>query len=157
MKYLLFGTGDAAYPPTSAGAFFKSSPDKDIPDTQLHFTNPDKGPSWSRRDKDHGFTAVFYICRPQSRGHITLKSSDPSDEPLMFPNYLSEEQDMIDTRNALRETRRVFLQKAFDPYRGDQSKPGSDVDVDDDDQLDEWIRNTGETLYHPVGTCKWVR
>ena len=26
--------------------------------------------------------------------------------------------------------------------------------MDDDDQLDEWIRNTGETLYHPVGTCK---
>ena len=156
VKYLLFGTGDAAYPPTSAGAFFKSSPDKDIPDTQLHFTSIQTKDLHGREgvDKDHGFTAVIYICRPQSRGHIVLKSSDPSDEPLMFPNYLSEEQDMIDTRNALRETRRVFLQKAFDPYRGDQTKPGSDVDVDDDDQLDEWIRNTGETLYHPVGTCK---
>ena len=156
VKYLLFGTGDAAYPPTSAGAFFKSSPDKDIPDTQLHFTSIQTKDLHGREgvDKDHGFTAVIYICRPQSRGHIALNSSDPSDEPLMFPNYLSEEQDMIDTRNALRETRRVFLQKAFDPYRGDQSKPGSDVDVDDDDQLDEWIRNTGETLYHPVGTCK---
>ena len=61
---------------------------------------------------------------------------------------------MIDTRNALRETRRVFLQKAFDPYRGDQTKPGKDIDVDDDAQLDDWIRQTGETLYHPVGTCK---
>ena len=156
VKYLLFGTGDAAYPPTSAGAFFKSSPDKDIPDTQLHFTSIQTKDLHGREgvDKDHGFTAVIYICRPQSRGHIALNSSDPSDEPLMFPNYLSEEQDMIDTRNALRETRRVFLQKAFDPYRGNQTKPGSDVDVDDDDQLDEWIRNTGETLYHPVGTCK---
>ena len=152
----MFGTGDAAYPPTSAGAFFKSSPDKDIPDTQLHFTSIQTKDLHGREgvDKDHGFTAVIYICRPQSRGHITLKSSNPSDEPLMFPNYLSEEQDMIDTRNALRETRRVFLQKAFDPYRGDQTKPGSDVDVDNDDELDEWIRNTGETLYHPVGTCK---
>ena len=54
-------------------------------------------------DKDHGFTAVIYICRPQSRGHIELKSSNPNDDPLMFPNYLSEEQDMIDTRNALRK------------------------------------------------------
>ena len=61
---------------------------------------------------------------------------------------------MIDTRNALRETRRVFHQKAFDPFRGEQTKPSAEVDVDDDDQLDEWIRETGETLYHPVGTCK---
>ena len=156
MKYLFFGTGDAAYPPTSAGAFFKSSPDKDIPDTQLHFTSIQTPDLHGREgiDKNHGFTAVIYICRPQSRGHIALKSSNPSDEPLMYPNYLSEEQDMIDTRNALRETRRVFLQKAFDPYRGDQTKPGKDIDVDDDTQLDDWIRQTGETLYHPVGTCK---
>ena len=156
LKYLMLGTGDAAYPPTSAGAFFKSSPDKDIPDTQLHFTSIQTKDLHGREgvDKDHGFTAVIYICRPQSRGHIALKSANPSEEPLMYPNYLSEEQDMIDTRNALRETRRVFLQKAFDPYRGDQTKPGSEVDVDDDDQLDEWIRSTGETLYHPVGTCK---
>jgi len=156
IRYLLFGTGDAAYPPTSAGAFFKSSPDKDIPDTQLHFTAIQTPDLHGRLgiDEKHGFTAVIYICRPQSRGHIALRSSNPSDAPLMYPNYLSEEQDMIDTRNALRETRRVFHQKAFDPYRGEQTKPGKDVNVDDDDQLDEWIRNTGETLYHPVGTCK---
>jgi len=156
IRYLLFGTGDAAYPPTSAGAFFKSSPDKDIPDTQLHFTAIQTPDLHGRLgiDEKHGFTAVIYICRPQSRGHIALKSSNPIDAPLMYPNYLSEEQDMIDTRNALRETRRVFLQKAFDPYRGEQTKPGKDINVDDDDQLDEWIRNTGETLYHPVGTCK---
>jgi len=156
IRYLLFGKGDAAYPPTSAGAFFKSSPDKDIPDTQLHFTAIQTPDLHGRLgiDEKHGFTAVIYICRPQSRGHIALKSSNPSDAPLMYPNYLSEEQDMIDTRNALRETRRVFHQKAFDPYRGEQTKPGKDINVDDDDQLDEWIRNTGETLYHPVGTCK---
>ena len=156
IKYLMFGTGDAAYPPTSAGAFFKASPDKDIPDTQLHFTSIQTKDLHGREgvDKDHGFTAVIYICRPQSRGHIALKSSNPSEAPLMYPNYLSEEQDVIDTRNALRETRRVFLQKAFDPYRGDQTKPGLDINVEDDSELDEWIRNTGETLYHPVGTCK---
>ena len=72
----------------------------------------------------------------------------------MFPNYLSEEQDLIDTRNATRETIRVFMQAAFDEYRGDRYKPGLEVNVDSDDELDAWIKSNGETLYHPVGTCK---
>ena len=45
------------------------------------------------------------------------------------------------------------MQEAFDQYRGQQLKPGAGIDVDDDDSIDQWIRDTGETLYHPVGTC----
>ena len=156
LKYLLFGTGDAAFPPTSAGAFFKSSPEKDIPDTQIHYASFHSTDLHGRDgiDSNHGFSGVICILRPQSRGHLELKSSNPDDAPLMFPNYLSEEQDLIDTRNATRETIRVFMQAAFDEYRGDRSKPGLDVNVDNDDEIDAWIKNTGETLYHPVGTCK---
>ena len=156
LQYLLLGTGDAAFPPTSAGAFIKSSPEKDIPDTQIHYASFHSPDLHGREgiDENHGFSAVICILRPQSRGYLELKSSDPSEAPLMYPNYLSEEQDVIDTRNAFRESRRVFLQPAFDEYRGEQSKPGPDLNVDNDDEVDEWVRNTGETLYHPVGTCK---
>ena len=72
----------------------------------------------------------------------------------MFPNYFSAEQDLIDTRNGLREANRVFMQPVFDEYRGDQLKPGKDININDDIELDKWIRETSETLYHPVGTCK---
>ena len=156
IKYLLFGTGDAAYPPCSGGAFIKSSPDKDLPDTQLHYVSVQSQDQHFREGVtlDHGFGCIAYICRPQSRGHLTLKSSDPNDEPLLYPNYLSEEEDVIDTRNAFRETRRILMQPAFDPYRGEPSKPDPEFNVDDDDELDNWVRETGETLYHPVSTCK---
>ena len=159
LQYLLLGTGDAAFPPTSAGAFIKSSPEKDIPDTQIHYASFHSPDLHGREgiDQDHGFSAVICILRPQSRGHLELKSADPSEAPLMYPNYLSEEQDVIDTRNAFRESRRVFLQSAFDEYRGAQSKPDPDLNVDNDDEVDEWVRNTGETLYHPVSTCKMGR
>ncbi|MEL0072149.1 MAG: GMC oxidoreductase, partial [Rhodobiaceae bacterium] len=60
----------------------------------------------------------------------------------------------VDIRNGFRETRRVFMQPAFDAYRGEELKPGPDVNIDNDDELDGWIRATGETLYHQVGTCK---
>ena len=156
LQYLLLGTGDAANPPSSGGAFIKSSPEKDIPDTQIHYASYQTSDLHGRDgiDLNHGFSAVICILRPQSRGHIALKSADPSEAPLMYPNYLSEEQDVIDTRNAFRESRRVFLQSAFDEYRGEESKPGPEVNIDNDDEVDQWIRDTGETLYHPVGTCK---
>ena len=46
------------------------------------------------------------------------------------------------------------MQPVFDEYRGEELKPGNNVNIDDDDELDKWIRETSETLYHPVGTCK---
>jgi choline dehydrogenase len=156
IKYLLFGTGDAAYPPCSGGGFIKSSPEKDLPDTQLHYVSIQGEDQHFRTGvtKEHGFSCIAYICRPQSRGYLTLKSADPEDEPLLYPNYLSEEEDVIDLRNALRETRRILMQPAFDEFRGDPVKPGSEINIDNDEELDNWIRENGETLYHPVSTCK---
>ena len=155
-KYLITGTGDAANPPCVGGAFIKSQPEKEIPDIQIHYVSIAMQDVHGREGVplEHGFSNLVYLCRPQSRGHITLKSSDPNDAPLMYPNYFSVEQDLIDTRNGLREARRVFMQPIFDEYRGEELKPGSNIDINDDDELDNWIRETGETLYHPVGTCK---
>ncbi|MCZ6503215.1 MAG: choline dehydrogenase [Gammaproteobacteria bacterium] len=156
VQYLVLGTGDASYPPTAGGAFIKSHPDKDIPDMQLHYVSAAMQDTHGRSgiNPNHGFSCIVYGCRPQSRGHLTLKSADPADAPALFPNYLSAEQDIVDLRNGFRETRRVFMQPAFDDYRGEQLKPGPEVNVENDDELDQWIRDSAETLYHPVGTCK---
>ena len=156
IKYLTTGTGDASNPPCVGGAFIKSQPNKEIPDIQIHYVSLAMQDVHGRAGvpQEHGFSNLVYLCRPQSKGYITLKSSDPNDDPLMYPNYFSVEQDLIDTRNGLREARRVFMQPVFDEYRGEELKPGKNIDIDNDHELDQWIRETGETLYHPVGTCK---
>lgn len=157
VKYLLNGTGDASYPPSAAGAFIKSAPDKDIPDVQLHYVSLGLTDSHARGDNisvQHAFSAIIYLCRPESRGHITLKDTNPASAPSIHPNYLDTENDRKDLRNALRETERVFMQPAFDDYRGERVKPAPEIDNNDDAMLDRWIRENGETLYHPVGTCK---
>lgn len=156
MQYLFFGKGDASFPPTAAGAFFKSSEEKAVCDMQIHYVSIAVPDVHGRADipTSHGFSSIVYGCRPESRGHLTLKTASPDDPPAIYPNYLSAAQDIVDIRNGYRKTRDIFMQKAFDPYRGAQMKPSSDVNVDNDDELDAWIRATGETLYHPVGTCK---
>ena len=156
IQYLLFGKGDASFPPTAAGAFFKSSAEKAVCDMQIHYVSVAVPDVHGRADipTSHGFSSIVYGCRPESRGHLTLKTANSDDAPAIFPNYLSAEQDIVDIRNGFRITRDIFMQKAFDPYRGEQMKPSADVNIDNDDELDGWIRATGETLYHPVGTCK---
>ena len=156
LQYLLFGEGDAANPPCGAGAFLKSSPERDIPDLQLFYVSVALNDNHGREGipKDHRFSLGLYVLRPQSRGYVTLRSKDPEDPPLIFPNYFSEKQDLIDTRNGLRVAHEIFMQEAFDEYRGVRIRPKANIDIADDNSLDEYIRNTAETLYHPVGTCK---
>ena len=104
---------------------------------QLHYVSAAMQDTHGRSgiSPEHGFSCIVYGCRPESRGHLTLKSADPFDAPSLHPNYLSAEQDIIDLRNGFRETRRVFMQPAFDEYRGNQLKPGPDIDVENDDDL----------------------
>jgi choline dehydrogenase len=78
--------------------------------------------------------------------------ADPLAHPAIQPNYLQNETDLRTLRDGLKILREVFRQKAFDPYRGAEFAPGPEVQTDA--QIDAYHRQTGESIYHPVGTCK---
>ena len=68
---------------------------------------------------------VFFCClRPTSRGYVKLKSVNPYDHPIINPNYLATEEDREELRDAVRLTREIIKQKAFDPFRGKELEPG---------------------------------
>ncbi|HVJ53382.1 MAG TPA: choline dehydrogenase [Aliidongia sp.] len=151
-QYYLFKSGPSATPGLEALAFVKSRPEVADPDLQYHFVMAlynDHGRDMIPR---HGFMSYFNLSRPESRGHIKLRSIDPLAHPVIEPNYLDSENDLRTLRAGLRISREVIGQKAFDPYRGEELAPGTGVTADK--ELDDFIRRNSETLYHPVGTCK---
>ncbi len=152
LSYLLAKQGPGRFNGLESGAFLKSRPDLEVPDLQLHFVNAlmfDHGRTKADR---HGFSLHVCQLRPESRGHVALKSLDPSHPPLIQPNYLSAEADRIALREGVKIARRIFAQKPFDWVRGPEIYPGAHVQTDSD--IDAWIRRSAETIYHPVGTCK---
>jgi choline dehydrogenase len=90
--------------------------------------------------------------RSTSRGSVTLKSADPTAPPRIVFNYMSTEQDRKEMRAAIRLTRELFAQAAFEPYRDGELSPGAGVQSDA--EIDAHIRASAETAYHPSCSCR---
>jgi len=152
INYLLFNKGPGRQNFLESGAFLRSRLDLDRPDLQIHTVlaiMQDHGKVVVERD---GFT--FHVCqlRPESRGKVGLRSADPFDDPTILANYLAAEEDRRAMREGVKIARESAHQAALDPYRGDELTPGKDVKTDA--EIDAWIKQFGETIYHPVGTCR---
>ncbi|MGH6878790.1 MAG: choline dehydrogenase [Rhizomicrobium sp.] len=155
LQYLLFGTGIGTSQGLESGAFLKSRPDVETPDLQLHFIAALMFDHTRRKADRHGFMAHVCQLRPQSRGHLSLRSADPLAAPLIQPNYLAVEDDARALREGVRLVRDAFAQAAFDPYRGAELMPGPQVQTEA--EMDAFVRATAETIYHPVGSAKMGR
>jgi choline dehydrogenase len=96
----------------------------------------------------------MHICqlRPESRGTIRLASPDPLAHPAIDPRYLSAPEDVETLYRGVEIAREIGRQKAFDPYRVVESWPGPAATSRDD--VVAMMRDWGETIYHPVGTCR---
>ena len=99
-----------------------------------------------------GFAIGFFQLRPASRGSIHINSAEASADPIINPNYMAEETDRAHMLTALRLIRNVMSQSAIKPYVDRETRPGPAVT--DDRGLLDYIKTSGQTSWHPIGTCK---
>jgi choline dehydrogenase len=102
-----------------------------------------------------GLTIAPCQLRPESRGHVRIRSADPAAHPAITPNYLSDPLDQEVTVAGLRWGRRIAEQPALSRYIDHETKPGPEVQSDT--ELLGYARDYGTTIYHPVGTCAMGR
>ncbi len=136
------------------GGFFKSSPDKNLPDLQWTFAPAklnDHGRDLMALTKI-GYSAHITLLRPKSRGEVTLNSSSALDAPNIDLNMLSHPDDVKDLVAGLRQTRELMQAPAFDDYKSDEVYPGPGCESDA--ALEEYVRRKANHIYHPIGTCK---
>lgn len=151
-QWLFARKGPGASNQFESCGFIRSRAGIEYPDIQYHFLPIAVRYDGKVAPEGHGFQAHVGPMRSPSRGAVTLRSGDPAADPRIFFNYMSEAQDWQDFRTAIRLTREIFAQPAFDPYRGKELQPGAEAQSDE--ALDAVIREHAESAYHPCGTCR---
>jgi choline dehydrogenase len=153
LQYAAFRRGPMTMAPSQMGAFAKSSPEHATANVEYHVQPLSLDKFGEPLHPYPAFTASVCDLRPQSRGHIRLKSADPTMPPAIQPRYLTAEADRRVAVDAIRLTRRIVLEsRAFAPYRPKELMPGPSHASEDD--LVHAAGQIGTTIFHPVGTCR---
>ena len=152
MKWFLFKKGMLAHSHLELGGFVKTSDKYLHPNIQYHFfpslvfnhglTNP----------SFEGFQLHASPNRPKSRGFVKIRSKNVNDDPIILFNYLKEEEDLIQMRDSVKIVNKILKQPSVEEYLGEQLRPGDNCNTDE--ELDEIIRSTADTAYHPSCTNK---
>jgi choline dehydrogenase-like flavoprotein len=133
--------------------FVRTSQALATPDVQYFFVHASYANAAERiLDRFPGMTIGVAQLRPRSAGSIHIRTSSPDDAPAIRPNFLSAEEDRACLVEGMRIARRIVGQPALRPYVDQELSPGKGVDT-----FDEWLdfaRRNGQTIYHPVGTCR---
>ena len=151
-QWLMFQTGLGATNHFESGGFIRSEAGVKHPDLQYHFLPMAVRYDGKAPATGHGFQAHVGPMRPTSRGRVKIKSANANNAPSILFNYMSTQQDRKEMRAAIRLTREVFAQTAFDRFRGEELSPGPAVQTDA--EIDAHIRANAETAYHPSCTCR---
>ena len=142
-----------ALSPSLVHVYWKSRPELTRGDIQVLFTpgSYKEGKAYVLDDFP-GMSCGARQQRPESKGYVRLRSTDPREDPLIQPNYLADAIDQSVLLAALKLARRLMASQAMTPYFVGETLPGPPVETDD--ELLDFARRRGSTAYHLVGTCK---
>jgi choline dehydrogenase-like flavoprotein len=151
-----FKSGPATHPLGFGTGFVKSRTELSLPDIQLFFRLFSvKSHEWFPFIKKPGPTGVGLLAchlRPEARGTVSLMSSNPSDPPKIINNFFGNEIDRQAIRQAFKIERSIMSQPSFSDHLGAEITPGKEVQ--NDNEIDAFIRETAMTVFHPIGTCR---
>ncbi|MCK6451961.1 MAG: choline dehydrogenase [Alphaproteobacteria bacterium] len=152
IEYMLHRTGPMSMGASQLAIFARTRREVETPDVQFHIQPLSADHPGLGLHRFSAFTASVCQLRPESRGRILPRSPDPAAHPAIHPNYLATPGDEQTLLAGMRLSRRLAATAALRPYIAEEIRPGPDARTDA--QLLDDARNTGATIYHPVGTCK---
>ena len=154
LQYAISQTGPMTMAASLGTGFLKTDPMLATPDIQFHIqpfsaSAPADGPH-----KFSAFTASVLQMRPESTGHLDLKSADWRDHPAIHPNYLATKLDQDTIVKGIQIARRIAQFEPLKSHITEEFTPGVKIALDDYDATLNWARDNSVTIYHPTGTCK---
>jgi choline dehydrogenase-like flavoprotein len=135
-----------------SGGFIKSQASEPIPDLQLHFVIAKLVDHGRKTVLGHGYSGHVCVLRPRSRGSVTLASADPMAAPRIDPNFLGDPDDLARLVRGFRLLREIFSQPALARLGGTEHARSASATTDA--EIEQFIRDYADTIYHPVGTCR---
>ena len=135
-----------------AGGFIRSSPEQTRPDLQLHFVvgkivNHGRGTVWG-----NGYSCHVCVLQPKSRGSVQLANADPLAAPLIDPAFLADPCDLQRLVRGFKLMRKLLQQPALAGFGGQEA--AASAGARSDEQIEQFIRQHADTVYHPVGSCR---
>ena len=155
LKWLLFRKGPLAIGINQGGLFARALPESKTPDVQFHFATLSADTAGAKPHPWSGFTMSVCQLRPESRGRVRINSADAFAPPSMLANYLAAQLDRRCALAGLRLARSLASTDALRPYIAEEYRPGAQAQSDD--QLLDFARSYGATIFHPSGTCRMGR
>ena len=158
LQYLLTRKGPLSLSVNQGGGYFRSRPDLPRPNIQLYFSplTYEKTPPGVKKlmepDPFPGFILSVSPCRPTSRGHLEIKSSDPDQAPAIQLNLMSTNHDVQELLEGARFLRKLSAAPSLASVIAEELKPGPGPDSDDKVIAD--IRARSYSVFHPCGTCR---
>ena len=152
LRYLFKRSGPMAVGINHVGMFARALAQSQTPDVQFHIAAVSAEQAGGKTHPWPGFT--FSVCqlRPASRGSIHIRSRAVGDAPAIRANYLTKEKDWRCAVAGVRLAQSLANAPSMRDYTEAAYRPAGGADSDE--AIKEFCRESGATIFHPVGTCK---